>query len=245
LKRLLPFQFFQDLNQYANLDSSAALLVYAAISPRNDLKLDGNQKVVDRPNGDLIWDFRDTDLRAAIINNSAQNIADRLSVISPMLQDADLDRRGFYKPGQQAVDRIRGAVLDPSSIGGRDLDSLFFSERDVIFGARDAAKSLASFLGNPSAGLKTLTDFGEKLVKTFNDHMDFIFNGAAFRPLGTLVFLEAARVFAGTSGALAGPRALLGVAALKSGSTFTGDQFLGGEEPGPNDVVVSEHVPSV
>ena len=93
-------------------------------------------------------------------------------------------------------------------------------------------KSLAKFLGDPSSdpatALQQLTSFGQSITDTFNGHLDFIFNGAALRPLGSLVFLEATQIFAGSAGLLPSPTALLGIAALKSGSSFTGNRFLQG-----------------
>ena len=248
-KRLLPFQFFQDLHRYSDLRSSASLLVYSCIPASNDMMLDGNGHLVANSKGGLIWNYTDQKLREAMVLESKPMILNRLKSIGPILQAANLDPQKFYEPIQINVDRICNEVLDtsPQSIGFADLDSLFFSEREVINGARDAAFSLAQFLGtpDPAAALKLMTNFGGKLAEAFDSHLDFIYQDKlGFRPLGALVFLEAAQSFATSNGPIPPPSAMLGLASLKDGSKFTPSQFLQGDVPGPDDTLVSEHLPS-
>jgi hypothetical protein len=101
--------------------------------------------------------------------------------------------------------------------------------------------AIAGFLKarNPAEALKKLAEYGAKVTEAFNSSFGGLFSGRELRPLGTMVFLEAARSFAPELSA-GRPSAMLELTVLKEKPSFEIGSFIDGADVPPADVVRGE-----
>lgn len=251
LKRFIPFYYFQDARHYGNLDSAAALMVYAEIPPAPSIKIKDNKLV--HTNKRVVWDLMNEDERNAMISSeeTKDNLVRELQRIHPMLVALDHDQKEFYRPDQLSYNRLIAAVtgsLMPAKPGRTLLNSLLSVERSVIKGAIEAGVKLAKFKEaqnkEPSKAIEALAHFGEKLTSAFNEKIkDFLFGGAALLPLGSAMFAEATLALNPSLESKA--LAMLELTVLKGTSKYTRDKFLRKEQPKGDDIVIMERVTSL
>jgi len=241
---LVPFYYFSDLDRYKTLDPAAALLAYSSLPLLNDVRVNESGKLKAVTNGDIIWDIEDTNLLAAIIEDprTTKGLLTVLKRISPLLKATGRDPKGFYAPGELARNRILGTVLQGQ--GRTLLMGLLRGESNIMKKAVEAGQAIANFRvaqDEPEKAIEFLAQFGANLTEAFNKEAgDFVFEGALLRPLSTMVFVAATTVF--DPGIVAKTKAMLTVSALANASPFTQAQFLQGEEPSSNDVLVEDRV---
>jgi len=244
LRMLVPFYYFSDLDRYKTLDPAAALLAYSSLPLLNDVRVNESGKLKAVTNGDIIWDIEDTNLLAAIIEDprTTKGLLTVLKRISPLLKATGRDPKGFYAPGELARNRILGTVLQGQ--GRTLLMGLLRGESNIMKKAVEAGQAIANFRvaqDEPEKAIEFLAQFGANLTEAFNKEAgDFVFEGALLRPLSTMVFVAATTVF--DPGLVAKTKAMLTVSALANASPFTQAQFLQGEEPSSNDVLVEDRV---
>lgn len=117
---------------------------------------------------------------------------------------------------------------------------LFYTENAIIDGAYHAARNLVKFLESadkkPSEAVKELTQFGAEITETFNKHIKTNFGGDALRPLGTLIFTEAARAF-DQNIVDSGVRAMLDLIVLKKSDT---NRYLDKNEIPKKNILLEE-----
>jgi hypothetical protein len=259
LKELIPFCYFQNPAKYKDLEPAFALLVYAAIPPSTSVSLvAGRLTLNENPPRDIYWNWMDEapgGVRHAMVNNSltaAQlgaelaRVHDLLSAIPEWQSAAD-----FYRPGE--IEHIRRAALT-HPVGKSLLDSLLAVEAEVVKGAYDAGRKLARFLEQagerPSEAVATLAEFGDKLTDTFNKRIDSVYQGEALRPLGTMVFLEAAQALNPqltdeTQPANTGLNAMLDLIVLTGNTQFPLGDFLKRRMPEAKEIVIAERLVSL
>ena len=220
LKRLLPYCYFQDLTRYKGGNSAAAaVLLYAAIPPINSIHLESGQPIADS-HPSPHWDVFDVELVRAMANKSVlciQNFAKSVGNVNTLLQSIDplKSHAQFYADDQ--IGKLRAEAL-----GGPGLqlliNSILFTEAEVIKSAVNAGKAMADFRTKPADGLEHLVDFSHKLTVSFNSHLTDLFNAKdepdLLRNFGLLVFVEASRALANL-GAIQ-PSASLDLAVLRT-----------------------------
>jgi hypothetical protein len=201
LKELIPYYFFQDAGNYKNHIPAAALLAWSAVFPSNAFSVRSNKIVED--NSDVYWNWPDKEKQILMLNNSGtrknlksklQSVFERLKGTPGLEQEAE-----FYNP--EGVDRFLTEVIDKLA-GGKTtahFRSLFFVEAEIVDGAWKAGRDMAEFIrkskNKPTEAVKRLTEFGSGITEAFNKDFRSIYGGDAVRPLGTLLFLEAALAF--------------------------------------------------
>lgn len=201
LKELIPYYFFQNPENFKNHIPASVLLAYSAIPPSTAITVRSN-KIVEDGSG-VYWNWPDKDEQILMLNNAAtrkglkiklQSISERLKATPGLEQEAD-----FYNPEQ--VDRFLSDVIDKLA-GNKTTGhfrSLFFVESEIVDGAWKAGRDLAEFIrkakNKPSKAVKRLTEFGAGITEAFNRDFRSIYGDDAIRPLGTLLFLEAALAF--------------------------------------------------
>jgi hypothetical protein len=199
LKELIPFYYFQDLSAYGN-PASAALLAYAALPATNWVKQSGTDLVPDG-SGRLHWNYPDSDLRAAMVRSvpADRNLEREITRIHGILGKVP-GLGGIavrYADPQHAADDIRARALSASQ--QPFLFSLLNVESKMVHGAAAAGAKLAQFRqeagDDPEKALAALADFAAALAAVFNDGVWSIYGKSALRPLGTLLFAEAAIAF--------------------------------------------------
>ena len=230
IKQLIPFYYFQNLENYRNIEPASVLLVYAAMPSWT-------------PPNDVYWDYQDGEQRKKMAGSqqTTQNLRTLLQGVFDLL--AGTPGMGgtadFFKPDQ--APRLQKDALE----GMNDvlLKNLLTVEASVVRGARDAGVALARFLQEagtrPSDAVATLSDFGSKITETFNSKIKSDFGGEAIRPLGSMAFLEAASVF---DPAAAPPKAILDLIVMKQQSKFNLPDFLTGTEPPKGEVILQQRL---
>src|SRR5262249_10560994 len=134
---------------------------------------------------------------------------------------------------------LSNALQDPN--GRADLLALLNAERGVIRHAHQAGRDIAGFLSadKTADALAALTNFGTQVTTAFNDKIGGLFSGKELRPLGTLVFLEAARAFDATLGDVR-PSAMMQLTVLKENPAFDMESFVDGTDASAADIVRTE-----
>ncbi len=98
----------------------------------------------------------------------------------------------------------------------------------------------------PEKAVKELAKFGAALTSTFNGKIGDIFGGDVLRPLGTMLFVEAAAALsAKPSIQNATPDAVLSVTVVRDESSYKLLDFLTGSLPPPDEVVATERLTNV
>ncbi|MBZ5552136.1 MAG: hypothetical protein LAO21_05400 [Acidobacteriia bacterium] len=232
LKHLIPFYYFQNLKNYGNIEPAGVLLVYAAMPAW-------------APPDDVYWDFQDGEKRKSLVGSqqTSQNLRILLQSVHDLLAETPGMgvTAGFFKPDQ--APRLQKDAVE----GMNDvlLTGLLAVEASTARGARDAAVALARFLQEagtrPSDAVATLASFGSKITETFNDRIKSVYGGDAVRPLGSMVFLEAASIFDPTA---AQTKAILDLIVVKQQSEFNLPDFLTGTIPPKSEMLVQQRLVS-
>jgi hypothetical protein len=237
MKQLVPYCFFADRrNWLAGMDAVAPLLVWASIPPATKGK------------SDVYWNWpdRDEQARRAADPRTQAGLARRLEEIHRLLLERPepeyVKRAADYRPDSQAA-----AGLIASALKGKRvlLEGLLFVEAEIIEAARQAGLKMAEFRRErserPAEAVRALADFGEKLTRAFHQKLRSVYGGAALRPLGTRILVEAARALGGDSAGGAAPAdALLYLGVLREGASFELGRFIDGELPRSEDLLVEQ-----
>lgn len=241
IKRMLPFYYLQDLDNYRNINSVYALLVYSAIPPLNAVSLKDGQ-IVDLAS-DFYWDWVDSELRKKVVSSvdTQRNLFALLAQIHRLLEATGL-KSSDYEPDSIVVGNILRSVMSPNP-GFHLLQGLLKFEADVIRGAVAAGTKLAKFVRssgtNVTEAIETLAEFGAAAAGTFNKELSSIYGGGPSRPLSTMLFIEAA-------GALEGrvrPEiyAMLGLTIFTDTAAFP-NGYLAGEAPKKEDILITQRL---
>jgi hypothetical protein len=247
LKRLIPLCHFQNLDEYKNRISSAVLLVYAACPPATGIVVRNGSIIQFKDTGDVYWDFETSDRLEAMANHglTLAHLRSSLVTIHETLQQAEGIPASVvedYQP-KKAQLILNAALGDP---GREHLRNLLIVERSVIRKAHKAGQAIAKAMveEKPDEAQKQLATFGAEVTDAFNNGITSNFSGPALRPLGTMVFLEAARVFDPVLEAQP-PSAILEVTVLKDKPAFEIGSFIEGEMPKSGDIVRAEKMVSL
>jgi hypothetical protein len=250
LKGLIKFYYFQDVDNFDEINAADVLLVYAAIPPTTSLRKVGSQLIED--NQDPYWDFQDVSLRASMVGSAATaaNLAADLTRIRDLLlAHGKNDKADHFKPQMTGV--IQGNVargmndpFPPATVAL--LKSLLIAESAIINSACDAAglihdEFLPAASSSPTEAIKAFAEFGSKVTAAFNSKIGNVFVGDALRPLGSMIFIEAARALDPSLGDIE-PSAMLDMIVVKQQSQFVMPKFLEGEVPGESDIVIQHRL---
>jgi hypothetical protein len=237
LKEMIPFYFFADRrNLRAGADAVAPLLVWASIPPATKGK------------SDIFWNWpdREEQRKKAEDPRTQMNLRGRLEEIHRLLRERPepefVKLAGDYRPDGATVGRLIGTALK----GKRTLlESLLFVEAELIEKARAAGLKMAEFQrtksAKPAEAVRALAEFGAKLTDAFHRRVRSVYGGGALRPLGTRIFIEAAKALSQDPAIHdTKPDAVLYLAVVKEGAKFPLDRFLENELPAKDQLVVEQ-----
>ncbi len=243
LKEMIPFCHFEDADNYKNIDPAAALLMYAAMPVTTNIRIQNGTVQFNRDEK-TFWDFMSPDEREAMIESpqAAANLMRLLEQVHQRL--SNLPGFGstakFYEPGQQALTRIASAAI---SSARNQFHSLLFVEATMIHEAVQTGRKLAEFVASaeekPSDAIQFLAEFGAKVTQAFHGNLRSIYGGNALRPLGAMIFLEAARVLDPLKGEIA-PTATLQLSVLKQALAFPPAKFPLHKKPKNDELLLQE-----
>ncbi len=226
MREWIPFFYFQDLRRYGE-KVAPPLVAYAAMIPTTGFRMEGNRLLL--ADDGLYWNWPDLNQRRALLlhPSTQSRLKQRLQEIYDLLQrlpDIPQALRRRYDP--ERIEAFTDDLLTLLKEKQSGFDSLFFTEATIIEKARDAGVALARFLkeadNNPSRAVRHLAAFGAAITEAFNQRLAPVYGDAGLRPLGTALFLEAARAFLPEAASVR-PQALLQVAVLKPGSGLKPD----------------------
>jgi hypothetical protein len=242
LRSLIPLCHFQDVTRFRDRIPSAALLVYAALPPANAIVVDDGRITRFDDRKDIYWDVETAGTLEALARHSltiAALRADLVTVHESLTNAGGMaDVAADYHPNR--IDRVLANALT-TAVGVADLRNLLIVERMVVREARQAGMKIAAFLraSETEQARAALADYGSRVTDAFNSTIGGLFSPGELRPLGTLVFLEAARSFAPELKA-ARPSAMLELTILKEQPSFDMRSFVSGANPPADDVVRTE-----
>jgi hypothetical protein len=239
LRRIITFFYFSDPSRYADLFSAAPAVVYSCLPLTTSIRLNSDGDVERfNTNRELYWDQVDPrELRAMVTSEKTRDrLGVRMTAIAAMLRGIpDLANTArFYDFNQINFNNIiKDALRKNSASSTRPelLASLVDVEARLVQNAAAAGLKMAQFRVNsakePAKALQKLAEFGEDLTSTFNSQFaGSPFLAGAARPLGTLLFAEAARAF---EPALANDKltAMLNIKVIQSGKLSIDDMLAG------------------
>lgn len=249
LRGMLLFYYFQSRSKYRDWKAAEPLLAYAAMPPCNDFLLQGKLK----PRKGYYWGWTQLKNRNALL--SLPQTRDALTLLLKSIQDTVIDTNGLqnlkqeYDPSRAGQILLNVARRNP---GRQQLRQLVLVENAIIEGACKAGARMHKFQqakqSEPSKAIAELAKFGSQLTETFNKEIGGTFGSAGgrnvLRPLGTMLFVEAARVLNGDT-TRSKPDAVLGLTVYRDQSEFKLSDFQKGELPVENDIVARERLVSV
>jgi hypothetical protein len=230
LRKTISFYYFADARKYETPGTASPLLAYEALPLSTSARLDGSQLHIDTGQG-VYWDWMDRELRRGMLYSTPTEAKLRamLPAIYQRLQAAGMSNTAnFFEPGDGSVQRVRSEVQADQRL----LESLLFTEAEIVRGALEAGLELARFRTERNRdarkAARSLARFGARVTDTFNSRVSSVYGGDALRPLGTILFVAAAQALAGT---VRGPSAMLRLVVLNSRTDFAPEDFLRGQEP--------------
>ena len=196
LRKLLPFCYFQEVSRLRSNPTAAALLVWAAMPVSTSIDFQDQQIRRFNTNDDVYWDFVDIDLRRAVAGDphTTASLAASLLSAQTRLREAGDDHNAAFFTAQQAGTFQN---LTRSGMGDTLLQSLLFTEAEIIQGATAALKDVNGMLDAvataPTKAIERFADFGADLTDTFNHKLSSVYGNDALRTLSSMVLMEASR----------------------------------------------------
>jgi hypothetical protein len=251
LKDLIPFHYFQDVNRLRQNMPAAALLVYAAIPPSTNIRISGdttqfNADLIDKKEKNVHWDWRDPDKRRRMVFH--ERTLQRLAVLiasarERLLAAGQASEAAFFVPDELG-DFITSSAWQ--ELDGH-LGGLLRLEDIIANGAAESLKELQGFHEQaatmPSKAIERLAEFGAEITQTYHERLASRYGTEALRPLGSMLYLEAARTL-DPELASTRPSAMLSLTVLKEERAFTLPKFLEGETPKKEDIAVAQRLVS-
>jgi len=247
LKEIIPFYYFGDLDNFEESElPSKTLLVYAAIPPRNHVRVQGNQMIFDTD--DYYWDSISQPMRAnmAGLKDTTTKLKELLDGVNKLLSNAGMtDTANRFKPS--LAEAIQKEVINADEPEKGNFRSLLLTESQIINGALQSGYAMARFCdlknSKPTEAVKALAEFGSKVTETFNANITSIYGGGAIRPLGTALFIEVASILDPNAASAADKTiAMLDVTVLKRDAKFVMATYLDGQVPEQTDILVHERI---
>ena len=242
LRALLPFCYFQDVSRLRSNPTAAALLVWAAMPVSTAIDFQDGQIRRFNTDSDVFWDFPDIDLRRAVAfdPHTTASLVPSLLTAQTRLREAGDDDNAEFFTAQQAT-TFQNVTL--SGMGDTLLQSLLFSEAEIIRGATAALKDVNGMLDSvataPTKAINRFADFGADLTDTFNHKLSGVYGDDALRTLSSMVLLEASRAIDPDLNTQP-PQAMLNILTFQNGHAFDLNDFIAGAMPSKNQIAVAQ-----
>jgi hypothetical protein len=243
LRFLIPFYYFQNLGNLRLKEPTSALLVWSALRTANDIRVKRG-KVADRPSsGDIYWDWMDLDNREAMVldETTVTNLHSALADCrAHLLAAGRTSQAELFRPGKL------GAHLTESNYRARrNFHFLLFCENRLVAGASSALIEISRFWKKsgtaPQRAIQRLAKFGEEITSIFNSRLANAYGDKFLRPLGSMLFLEAARAL-DPALETASPNALLSLTGLREDIDYDVASYLDGVVPAESDIAVKQRL---
>lgn len=246
LKELIPFYYFQNAENYNNNIPAWTLLAYASIPPSTSIRMSSNRLKEIDTDREVYWNWPDRKQQIAMLghNLTVARLSQRLAHVHNRLKATPgmEGKANFYNP-DRATSFLTDVINDRHS--ERFFHSLFLVEAEIVHSAHAAGRKLAQFVkdagSKPSEAVKELADFGAKITKTFNKDISPIYGGDAVRPLGTMMFIEAAFALNPQLTVL-DANAILDLIVLKQTTNLNLGSFLNSSDVPQEDILLQQRL---
>jgi hypothetical protein len=247
LKSIIPFHFFSEPRNLFQNPSAAALFVWAGLPPTTSARIDGSTLTLEAGNS-VYWDHVDRKLRRALSGHPAVSatLGEQFLPIRLHLREMGLDNQAGFFTAAEVPDWIAAATSDT---GDQFLRQLCLFEALVVEKAVDALESMQAFVTlqatSPSKAIDCLADFGAEITMAFNKLAgDTVYATAPLHTVTQGVFLDASRALATLGSSSASGMLTLTVLQPSGQRAFKMDDFITGETPGSDDVLLEQRLVS-
>ena len=243
LRALVPFYFFQDLNNLnPNSAAAAALLVWSAMPVSTSVNFD-NGNLTFNTDKAVFWNWPDVNLRQAfaVDRHTGSALVPMLRAARARWLDAGNNNIADSFTDDQAPRFLQAAIKLGNGSGDEFLSSLLFTESQMVTGAavalRDVRAALPQLATAPTKAIKLLSKFGADLSTTFDNRLSVYSTAEAVRTLNSMLLTEASNAL---SGQVATPTAMMNLIVLTANHTFKLTDYLGGSLPPKDQVAVAQ-----
>lgn len=246
LRRFIPVCYLQEPDKYKELVAVYPLLAYCALPPINKVRLTASGQLKLSADEVHDWDYLDPNLRNKVFE---QHCATKLrDEILPRIQKElhGTSTQVDYEPTKSRIEKILS--LKRNSQAERNFESLMFTEVELIKKTHEAGQQLRKSLDAQDfeTTVKSFADFGASLTDAFNNKVgNTIYNGSTLRPLGSLLFIEVAKVFDEKSVGKLQPSAMLELSVLPQQSAFELEDYLKNQTPPDSEVALRQRIINV
>jgi len=241
LRQLIPFLYFQDVNNLRANPPAAALLVWAAMPVATSVELQDQGTLSLRRDTAGFWNFQDDSLRHFMALAKPTGVA-----MTPALLDAQArllaagDKNDASSFTAQQAESFQNMAV--KGIGDNNLHSLLFVEAEIISAATAALKDVNAMLDvvatAPTKAIERFAEFGADLTEAFNHRLDSIYRNDALRTFSSMLLIEASRVIG--PGSSKPPAAMLNILTLTNGHAFDLKDFVAGVMPPKDQVAIAQ-----
>jgi hypothetical protein len=241
LKALIPSFYFQNLDNLQPNPTAAALLVWAAMPVSTSISFQNGEIQQFNADTDVFWDFPDVSLRKAVAldSHTTRSLLPALASARERLLDAGKSgAAAFFTPDQA------GSLqnLATNSLGDVLLQSLLFTEAEMVNGAASAIKDVQGMLSNaataPSQAIARFAEYGSHLTDTFNKSLS-IYGNESLRTLNSMLMIEASKAidlgFVSTP-----PTAMATLLVLSNQHKFQLSDYLNGDLPPREEIAIAQ-----
>jgi hypothetical protein len=134
-------------------------------------------------------------------------------------------------------------AMSLSSDGDVRLQSLLFTESQMISGAAHALDDINNMLGDlakaPTRAIKRFADFGADFTQAFHDRLNSIYGSDSLRALSSVLLVEASRAIAPELN-IGGSSALMSLLTFANNHSFSLESFLSGVMPPKDQVALAQ-----
>ena len=242
LRWLIPFCYFQNIDNLQPNPTAASLLVWSSLPVSTSVDFqDGEIRQLNTDKG-VFWNYVDVTLRRAMVEDRHTTMAlvcALLAARTRLLEAGNPSKAAFFNADQAGS--FKGMAR--SDMGDMLLDSLLFTEAEIIGGATGALEDLQDMLADaasaPAKAISHFADFGAGLTDTFNHRLKSTYGDDSLRALGSVVLLEASMAI-DLAFQSATPNAMLELIVLKEKRAFRLDDFLTGKRPPAAEIALTQ-----
>lgn len=240
LRRFIPLCDLDELDRYEENRLTYPLLVYSALPLFN--KIDGHGNVVQTNEEFYDFDFNNNEVRQKVfqIHCNTKLKTTILPRVRAVLSSKP-GTRELYRDDK--IDEMFRLMPMQSEFA---FEMLVSREKAII---RDIVKSGVDFAefqasNNLDEALKKLAEFGMTISDAFNSNIGGRFGGSKLRPLGSLLFVEVAKVFDENLDGIQ-PNVMLELLFLNNNSGFDMSKFLEGTRPKREQIALEQRIVNV
>ena len=247
MRQLIPLCYLQEPERFEETSAVYPLLVYSALPPLQKVKLLSNGQLKLAEGVIPEWEFQESELRDEVLRQ----------LCAPRLQNEILPRIRKQLQGIPGLEdtmaeydnsMIRKMIALKPNLSKARFEGLLFAEVELIDEIHKAGQRFRKHIdaADIESAVKALAEFGEKFTDTFHNKVgSSVYGKPAIQPLGSLLFIEVAKIFDKKLADKVIPTAMLELLVLAKDSTFDLNDYFKGKKPEPADIALQQRILNV